>query len=299
MQSVTARTQAALAPRDLELVLALVRGGTLQEAGRRLGLDTSSVYRAVKRLEQRLGFALFDRDHRGMTPSELALALAERAEAVEAQLESARELLSDETRALTGTLRVSCNDLTLHGLLLPIVGPFAHAHPQLRLELLATNQRARLERREADVAIRGTSRPPEHLVGSRLGVVRSALWASRRYLDGLPPGTSPADMTWASPDADAALADYPSRRWRQARFPQVEPQLRCDGMLAVAAAIQAGVAIGVAPYFLMAGRNGLVDLSGHLPEVDVELWLLTHPDIRHLRRVKVFFDFVRARVTLP
>ena len=27
--------------------------------------------------------------------------------------------------------------------------------------------------------------------------------------------------------------------------------------------------------------------------------LLTHPDMRHLRRVKAFFDFVRSRLVLP
>lgn len=70
-------------------------------------------------------------------------------------------------------------------------------------------------------------------------------------------------------------------------------------MLAVARAVQAGVAVGVAPYLLMTGQPGLVDLTGHLPEVDVDLWLLTHPDMRHLRRVKAFFDFVRRELVLP
>ncbi len=299
MKPATAATPSDLSPRDLELVLALVRGHTLQEAGRRLGLDTSSVYRAVKKLEQRLGRPLFDRGRQGMSPGELALALAQRAEAIEAQLESARELLQDDTVALSGSLRVSCNDIGLHGLLLPRIGPFVRAHPQLQIELLATNQLARLDRREADIALRGTSAPPEHLVGVKLGVMRSALWASQAYLDTLPTGTDIAAMDWATPDADLNLPDYPSRRWRQARYPDLVPRLRCDGMLAVARAVQAGAAVGVAPYLLMAGQPGLVDLSGHLPEVDVDLWLLTHPDMRHLRRVKAFFDFVRRELVLP
>jgi DNA-binding transcriptional LysR family regulator len=299
MKPATAPTPSDLSPRDLELVLALVRGHTLQEAGRRLSLDTSSVYRAVKKLEQRLGLPLFDRGRQGMVPGELALALAQRAEAIEAQLESARELLQDDSVALSGSLRVSCNDIGLHGLLLPLIGPFVRAHPQLQIELLATNQLARLDRREADIALRGTSAPPEHLVGVKLGVMRSALWASQAYLDTLPTGTDIAAMVWATPDADVNLPDYPSRRWRQACYPDLVPRLRCDGMLAVARAVQAGVAVGVAPYLLMAGQPGLVDLTGHLPEVDVDLWLLTHPDMRHLRRVKAFFDFVRRELILP
>jgi len=299
MKPITAATQSDIGQRDLELVLALVRGRTLADAGRRLGLDTSSVYRAVKRLEQQLGLALFDRSRQGMTPSELALALAQRAEAIEGELDLARELLRGDEHALTGTLRVTANDVTLPGLLLPLLPAFHRAYPQLELELLASNRLASLGRREADVALRGTVKPPDHLVGARLGTIRSALWASRRYLGCLPAGTDPAAMCWASPDADESLPDYPSKGWRRSQYPQVVPQVRCDGMLAVAQVIEAGLAIGVAPCFLMQGKAGLVNLSGPLPVMDLDLWLLTHPDVRHLRRVKVFFEFVREHLILP
>ena len=45
-------------------------------------------------------------------------------------------------------------------------------HPQLRLELAASNELANLTRRDADLALRATRKPPEHLVGRHLGVVR-------------------------------------------------------------------------------------------------------------------------------
>ncbi len=66
-----------------------------------------SVYRAVRKLEQRIGPPFFDRGLQGMAPGELAL--VQRAEAIEAQLELARELLQDDTVALSGSLCVSCN----------------------------------------------------------------------------------------------------------------------------------------------------------------------------------------------
>lgn len=284
--------------RDLQLVLALVRAGTLAEAGRRMALDTSSMFRGLKRLEQRLARPLFDRDRQRLVPTELARSLAAHAEAIEAQLDAAREQVQGDAAALSGPLRVSCNDIGLHGLLLPVLGDFVRAHPGLQFELQATNQRARLERREADVALRGTRQPPEHLVGARLGPLRSALWAHRDYLAALPPGTPVDAMTWAAPEADPHLPDYPSRRWRQKQHPAVTPQLRCDSMLGVARAVQCALAVGVAPYFLMRGQPGLVDLTGPLPEVETDLWLLTHPDMRHLRRVRAFFAFVRSRVKL-
>jgi DNA-binding transcriptional LysR family regulator len=37
---------------DLEVLLALVRVGTMADAGERLGLDGSTIFRAVQRLEK-------------------------------------------------------------------------------------------------------------------------------------------------------------------------------------------------------------------------------------------------------
>lgn len=290
---------ARLAPADLSLVLALVRGGTLGEAARLQQQDSSTIFRALQRLEKRLGLRLFERSRRGLQPGELALALARSAEAIEGELDRADELLATGDRRLHGTLRVTTTDTLLVGLLLPLVAEFRAAFPQLTLELLASNQLASLSRRDADIAIRATPKPPEHLVGARLGVIRSALWAHRHLLPAPPARPDPATLPWVSPDADESLADHLSVRWRRRVWPQLQPVLRCNSILAVAQAVRCGAAIGVAPRFLLQGQPDIVALTGDEPALDTELWLLTHPDVRHLRRVKVFFDFVRQRLVLP
>lgn len=289
----------SLDPRDLALVQALVRGGTLAEGAHALGQDTSTVFRALKRLEQRLGLTLFERHRQGLLPGELALALARSAEAIDDELDRAAALLPQGERRLAGSLRVTTTDTLLVGLLLPLVADFRALFPQLTLELHASNQLASLSRRDADVAIRATTKPPEHLVGARLGVIRSALYAHRRLLPAAPAQPDPSLMHWVSPDADESLADHLSVRWRRRVYPQVQPALRCNSILAVAQAVMCGAAIGVAPRFLLQGQPDVVALTGDEPALDTELWLLTHPDVRHLRRIKVFFDFVRERLVLP
>ncbi|NRF69222.1 LysR family transcriptional regulator [Aquincola sp. S2] len=297
--SIAATPSPRLDARDLELVLALVRGGTLAEGGRLLGQDLSTVFRALKRLEQRLGLTLFERGRSGLVPGELALALAKSAEAVEDELDRADALLRPGERRLAGTLRVTTTDTMLIGLLLPLVAEFRALFPLLTLDFIADNQLASLSRREADVAIRATTKPPEHLVGARLGPIRSALWAHRSLLPAPPAVPDPSTLAWVSPDADESLADHLSVRWRRRVYPQVQPALRCNSILAVAQAVRCGAGVGVAPRFLLQDQPGLVALTGDEPALDTELWLLTHPDVRHLRRIKVFFDFVRERLVLP
>lgn len=287
-----------LSSQDLGLVLALVRGGTLAEAARRLGVDSSTVFRSIGRLEKQLGLALFVRGRQGMAANDLAMALARRAEAIEGELDQARELLATGDRALTGTLRITTTDTLLQGLLLPALAEFRHSWPHVELELVTTNQLASLSRREADVAIRATRKPPEHLVGARLGTIRSALWASERYLAGAPAVGDLAAHAWIAPEADDTLAGHPSIQWRRQQHPDAAPVVRCNSILSVAQAIEGGLGIGVAPLFLLEGRPGVVNLSGRVPELDTDLWMLSHADVRHLRRVKVFFDFLRERLQL-
>jgi DNA-binding transcriptional LysR family regulator len=86
----SARTQHKLNASDLEVVLALVRFGTLAAAGERLGLDPSTVFRSIQRIERGLGQELFERSRSGYQPSEQAQLLAGHAEQMEAHLESAR-----------------------------------------------------------------------------------------------------------------------------------------------------------------------------------------------------------------
>jgi DNA-binding transcriptional LysR family regulator len=57
--------------------------------------------------------------------------------------------------------------------------------------------------------------------------------------------------------------------------------LRADG----------GVGLALLPCYVGAAVAGLAQLSPPLPELERELWLLTHPDLRDTARVRVFLDY--------
>ncbi|UGQ47539.1 LysR family transcriptional regulator [Massilia endophytica] len=291
----TAKPQYSMNASDLALVLALTRGGTLAEAGARLGVDASTAFRSLQKIERGLGTRLFARSRAGYAPTELALALAQRAEQIEALLEDARSAAQLKTEQVAGTVRISTTDTVLHGLVAPALGALRKAHPLLSYELHTGNELANLTRRDADIAVRATMRPPQHLVGKCVGPIRVALYASGkarwRHEDAVS-GASP----WIAPDD--ALPEHPSVVWRKRRLAKITPTYRVNSILSVAELVGQGLGVGLLPVFLARRMPGLRQLTEEIDECRTELWLLTHPEARHLRRVGTVYEHLANQLLL-
>lgn len=286
-----------LAADDLALVLALTRAPTLADAASRLGVDASTVFRALQRIEKGLGRRLFERDRRGYRAGELAQQLAAHGERIEGELEAARsQVAARDDAGVSGMVRITTTDSLLYGLVMPALGALMSRHPQLRLDLAASNEPANLTRRDADLALRATRRPPEHLVGRRLGVIRVAVFAHHRLARRTASIEALAELPWAVPDE--ALPDHPSVRWRRKHLPKVTPRLELRGILAVMEAVAAGLAVGIVPLFLAAAYAQVAALTEPLAECETELWLLAHRESRHLRRIAVVAAELAARLRL-
>jgi DNA-binding transcriptional LysR family regulator len=287
-----AKLQYSISASDLEIVLALSRSSTLANAGERLGMDASTVFRGVQRIERGLGQRLFERSRNGYLPNELALTLISHAERVEAELESARSAAQLTDQDISGTVRITTTDTVLHGLIAPALRSFKRIHPLVQFELHTGNELANLSRRDADIALRATKRPPAHLIGRQLGVIRVApFMAKSARLNSLEDHLR-KNTPWIAPDD--ALPEHPSVLWRKKHVPKAQVQYRVNSILSVAEFVAQGLGIGIVPLFLARERNDLRQIGQALEESETELWMLTHTESRHLSRVSaVFTHFVQ------
>jgi DNA-binding transcriptional LysR family regulator len=299
MKSAIARSQYHLSAADLEVLLALVRGGTLAGAASRLAADASTVFRAVQRVEKNLGQRLFERTRTGYLPSDAMVDLARHAERIEAELEAARAAALTPNAAVSGLVRVTTVDAVLRGLLLPALPALAAKHPLLQLELRATNELASLTRRDADLALRAvvpTSRPPEHLIGRHLGAIRFVACVARDLCT--TKRRPPLDrFDWIAPDE--TMPDHPSVRWRRRHFPKVAPRWKVDSVVGVLDAVKAGLGVGIVPHFILAQEPQLLALTDPLDGCDSQLWLLAHHESRHLRRIAAVYQHFAQAIRLP
>ncbi len=291
-----AKLQYKISAPDLETILALTRTGKLADAGERLQIDASTVFRTLQKIEKGLGQQLFERSRTGYKPSELAQELATRAENMEFELESARSIAQLDPEKVAGSVRITSTDTVLHSLIGPLLPRLKALHPLLSFDLHTGNELASLTRRDADIAIRATKRPPQHLIGKHLGPIKVALYASKKSKIRKADSAAISKADWIAPDE--ALPDHPSVIWRKKHFPKLSPTYRVSSILSVAELVAQGLGVGVLPIFLANTRNDLKLLSETIEESQTELWLLTHTDARHLRRVSAVYSFISQELNL-
>ena len=292
-----AKPQYQMTLSDLEVILALVRGGTLASAGKRLGVDASTVFRSLQRIERGLGRALFERTRSGYLATELVSELAGHAEKMEVALEAARSSAQALPAKILGTVRITTTDTVLHGLIAPALLALQKPHPLLSYELHTGNELASLTRRDADIAVRATKRAPQHLVGKLIGPIRVALFAAKRGGGCTFADVEAGRVDWVVPDD--ALPEHPSVVWRKRHFPKVNPRYRVNSILSVLELVALGLGVGIVPLFLADGRTDVRPLTDALQECETDLWLLTHPESRHLRLVGTVYSHLAQTLRMP
>lgn len=295
---------------DLRYFLAVMRGGSLSAAARALQVQHSTVARRIDTLESSLGIRLFDRLPRGWPPTDEGLHLAEHATRVEADVHAFARA-AQGAAALDGVVRVSASPVFASHFLAPRLARAQRAWPALRIDLMGEMHAANLYAREADLAVR-LSRPSEPgLAARRLGTMRFALCASPDWAD------APPD-TWAFLGYDDALAQMPQQQWLERFAAGRRFAFVANDLAALHRACVAGAGIALLPRFLVddpamnvdAGANtrtmdvasssprtSLVELTS-VPRCDVEreIWLVVHPDVRRSPRVQRVADAIADAV---
>ena len=144
-----------LPPLDrLEVFEAAARNLSFTRAAAELHLTQSAVSRSIQFLEERLGFALFERRHRALLLTERGQALYAAAAEVLERLDDAVGRLRASRTVPTVTVTASLSFAALW--LIPRLAGFTRAHPGVDVRIAASNEIQDLERTGIDVAVRYT-----------------------------------------------------------------------------------------------------------------------------------------------
>ncbi len=273
---------------DLKIFLAVAQMGSIRSAAAQLGVNHATVSRRITAFESQLGVRLFERQSSGYVKTAAGEELEKTAENLQEQIHAVERRIVGQDARLTGEIRVTLPDMLAATFLMPDLASFTAQYPGITLELIPSYEVFNLSKREADIAIRVTNRPPEHLVGRRLATYAVADYASIDYLAKHDPMNKPDDCRWIGWDD---MVPYP--KWvLDSHYPTVPIHNRINNALTQLAAVKAGMGMASLPCFLADPEKNLQRLPPGKAEPRYDIWMLTHEDLRFTARIKTFMDFM-------
>jgi DNA-binding transcriptional LysR family regulator len=167
---------------DLRIVLAVAHHGSFVAAARHTGVPSSTVSRAVARLEEALGVRFFQRTSRSVSLTDEGARLVERATPLFDELREVIDDLAEHSSGPAGRLRVTAPMVSGAGWLGSALLAFAKAHPRVSVELSLSNAVVDLVEQGFDLAFRGGPIEGSELISRRILSVPYAIGASRAFI---------------------------------------------------------------------------------------------------------------------
>ena len=268
--------------------------GSLAAAARSLGMTQPTLGRQVAALEREIGVDLFTRRGRGLelTPNGIKLLAHVRLMGEAASRFSLSA--SGKSEFIEGNVCITASELLSAFVLPPMIQTLRDMEPGIEIEMTATNEERDLNRREADIAIRNFRPTQPELITRKLGSVRGHLYAAKSYLQQLGNPQSMAELNKASyidiekPGRLLALLNAQGFNLSQQNFPVISNSHIVQWEL-----VKLGAAI-TATLEDIGDNEPLVErlVVPGLSPIEMDLWIVTHNELRTSRRIRRVFDFL-------
>lgn len=168
--------------------------GSFSAAADKLDMSRAMVTRYVAELEQWLGARLLQRTTRSVTLTDAGEHCLRRSQQMLALMEDVEVETSSHDGSLRGQLRITCSISFAYAQMAAAVVDFLQLHPQLKIDLNASEGALNLVEARIDLAIRISAEPDPALIGRVLAPCTSVLVASPAYLARRGVPQSPADL---------------------------------------------------------------------------------------------------------
>ncbi len=283
----------------LRVFLAVAQHGSLSRAAQQVGSSQPTLSRQVMLLESLVGAALFERTRRGLRLTEAGEALRLPAQRMQEQAREWSLLAAGRAMSLHGTVRLTASEIVSAYLLPAVLRVLRQKHPEIQIELLASNAVENLLEREADIALRMRRPTQSGLIARKLADLPLGLYAHRDYVvaRGQPSTATMERHDWVGNDR----SDQMLRGFRAAGFEVTREffAFRCDNQLVAWQAVLAGLGIGIGLVQVAVQSPELVPVMRDVKLPNLPLWITSHRELRGTPRLKLVFDALAAALATP
>jgi len=268
--------------------------GSLAAAARSMGMAQPTLGRQVAALESEIGFDLFTRRGRGLELTPNGIKLLEHVRIMGDAANQFSLSASGKSDVIEGNVSITASELLSTFMLPPMIKALRELEPGIEIEIYSTNEQRDLNRREADIAIRSVRPTQPELIAKRLCSVRGHLYAAKSYLQQLGNPPSIAELNKANfidtekPGRLMTLLNSQGFSLTRQNFPVISNSHIVQWEL-----VKQGMAIS-ATVEEIGDNEPLVErvVVSNLPLITMDLWIVTHNELRTNPRIRRVFDFM-------
>lgn len=271
---------------DVKFVLAVHEHGTLPEAAEALQVNHTTVWRRIQSLEKEIGAQLFLNDRQGYRLTDVGMDVIHYAKNVADNMDAIDRLVTSQSKELEGVIRLTAPSQAANDLLPSLLKEFQTLYPQIQFELILDNAKLDLEKREADVAIRGAEKVPDNLIGRCLGRISWSLFVHEELYPGR---LMTIDEIKQLPMIGYQGFQSPAGRWYSEYFGNVPKTIICSEPDQGQGFAEAGMGVALLPSYIETSSKKIFVLP---QECGIDLWLLTHKEMRTSLKIKTFWEFL-------
>lgn len=283
---------------DIRLFLAILDKGSLVAAAEHLNLTQPTVGRRLTAMEQRFGTPLFVRAGRRMQLTDAGAAILDSARGMEREMLAIERSLEVQSTSLCGEVTISATEGTGTEWLTPVLLDFHALYPDIVLKVQIESRAVDLIRREADIALRLGQPSQPDLIARRLLTVGFGLYASEAYLSRTAPVNALEDLsTHQMVGLQVPGATLSSSLFLPASEQTLPGKLvyLTNSPAAQLSAVQEGFGVGILSHRWASIAGGLTRVLPDYSAMTIDLWLVTHEELRHSARIRAAFDFIAER----
>lgn len=285
----------------LRVFQAAADAGSFTHAGQVLNLSQSAVSRQISALEQELETPLFHRHARGLILTEQGELLFRTVQDVMLKLEAVRNHLTDSREKPHGDLRITTTFGIGTAWLAPRIGEFLELYPDIRLNVILTDEELDLGMREADIGLRLREPIQPDLIRRRLFTVHYHAYAAPSYLKRHGQPRTLDDLAkhrllgYAGSPSNYLVSMLNSLQAAGRDAKSLRPSaVTFNNMVAIRLAVQNGAGIGVLPDYLAEADSGLVQILPNVDMPELDCYFVYPEELKSVARVQVLRDFLVA-----
>ncbi len=276
---------------DVHFFLELARLGSLSAAARALGVTHATVGRRIAALETVLRVQLFDRHGGRFTLTAAGKRAAAAAGSMADSADAIGRMAAGPADAVVGKVRVTATEVFGSFFLMSRMRNLVIENPGLDIELVIQSRNLSLARRDVDLAIRHARPEGSSVITRKIADYASKFYADRTYLE-----THKGDPLDFIGFTDDVVHQPMALHTIRAAGNQQRYALKVNTQFARLAAVRGGLGVGIVPKFVSLQYPELVEVDVGVEPLVRELWLVAHPDVRAVARLRVTFDYIAEAI---